>query len=599
MAADDTRTAGQLLSANRSFLALHPRDAYGQAQEPEDDARSPGSIPAGDGRPRIRSLLREGWTINHKRTRRIWRQEGLKRMARTPDIRCMEPGDAQADARTDASGLEAAFGLTPPRAPWWANNHIRLGLLLAGLMAAVLALLSIRSGLFDIGSGPAQASGAAFAPGCPGRGAPQVESIPIENLAALRNAVSRIMPPRVARVYEAGTITTSNLWSDDSPLRPSSSSSLARSVPAGYEMRWWALDREGNEDDLVADALEFATERQADDALARAASTRCRRDGAAHAGRFPSGASNLFWVNPDNAKEWDVLFVRGRRLYRIGDVPPGYPPTTGPVQSRLKRLRADTTVEVLACALPEAACQASAVSARATSLATLTASSSAQTHTSRPIAQAQARAYAHTVNLRGYDVPGMAQVAPEAPSEDRGYLGAFVRCTGELRSTQSVMAIHSPVFRYRGQLQYQSVYSTVAVFPSEGGADRYLAMLASARARTCIAHSYDRALLRRAAERKPLRLGRISATPLPSPAPASYRGLGPYRGTALRLTLQSGYTTRRGRRLQLPFYIEGFAFAYGRAVIGLTAESVIRPFAQANERYLMSKLVGRAEANKA
>jgi hypothetical protein len=512
----------------------------------------------------------------------------------------MEPGDARADARTDALGIEAAFGLTPPRAPWWANRHIRLGLLLAGLMAAVLALLSVRGGLFDIGSGPAQASGAAFAPGCPGRGAPRVQSIPVENLAALRNAVSRIMPPRVGRVYETGTITTSNLWSDDSPLRASSSSSPARSVPAGYEMRWWALDRDGNEDDVVADVLEFATERQAEDALTRAASTRCRRDGTAHAGHFPSGAGNLFWVNPDNAQEWDVLFVRGRRLYRIGDVPPGYPPAAGPAQSRLERLRADSTVEVLACALPDAACQASAVSARATSLATtLTAGLSAQPNASRPITRAQARTYAHAVNLRGYDVPRMMQVVPEAPSEDRGYSEAFVRCTGELSSTHSVVAIHSPVFRYRGQLQYQSVYSTVTVLPSEGAADRYLAVLASARARTCITHSYDRALLRRAAERKPLRLGRILATPLPSPAPASYRGLGPYRGTALRLTLQSSYTTRRGRRLRLPFYIEGFAFAHGRAVISLTAESVIRPFAQANEQYLMSKLVGRAEANKA
>lgn len=29
-------------------------------------------------------LLREGWTVNHKRTRRIWRQEGLRRPVRAP-----------------------------------------------------------------------------------------------------------------------------------------------------------------------------------------------------------------------------------------------------------------------------------------------------------------------------------------------------------------------------------------------------------------------------------------------------------------------------------------------------------------------------------
>ena len=84
--------------------------------------------------------------------------------------------------------------------------------------------------------------------------------------------------------------------------------------------------------------------------------------------------------------------------------------------------------------------------------------------------------------------------------------------------------------------------------------------------------------------------------PLSTPVPASYRGLGPYRGTALRLTIETSYTTPEGRRVPLPMYIEDFAFAYGHAVIRLTAESVPHPFAQANERYLMSKLVGRAEA---
>ena len=51
--------------------------------------------------------------------------------------------------------------------------------------------------------------------------------------------------------------------------------------------------------------------------------------------------------------------------------------------------------------------------------------------------------------------------------------------------------------------------------------------------------------------------------------------------------------------MHLPLYVEGFAFAYGRTVIDLTAESIFRPFPPANERYLMSGLVGRAEANEA
>ncbi len=517
----------------------------------------------------------------------------------------MEHDDARADVPTDVPGVQEAFGFTPAGGPWRFDSRIRLGLLLACLAVAVLALFAVRSELFDLGSGPAQASGSAqasgtaFAPGCPGRGAPEVESIPERDLATLRDAVTRIMPPRVGRIYEAGTITTSNLWSDDFPQRSSSSGSQAGSVPAGYEVRWWALDREGNEDDVVADVLAFASERQAEDALARAASPRCRSDGAAHAARLPSGASNLYWVNPDNAQQWDVLFVRGRRLYRVVDVPSNYPPATGPAQRTIEQHRTDGTVEVLACALPGAGCQASDLSAQATNLATLSAGSSVQPGTSRSIMRARERAYAHAVNLRGYDVRGMTQVAPEGPIDDRGSWEAFVRCTGELRSTHTVVSIHSPIFTYSDRLRYQAVYSTVAVLPSERAADRYLAVLASARARACITHNYRRSLLGRAAERKPLRLGEIAAAPLLASAPTSYRGLGPYRGTALRLTIQSSYTTRRGRHVKLPFYFEAFAFAYGRAVIGLSAESFLRPFPQVNEQYLMKMLVGRAEANAA
>ncbi len=499
----------------------------------------------------------------------------LKRTARTADIHRME------------------------LPPWWADSRLRLGLLLAGLAMAVLALLAAKTELFNRGSATAQTRGTVFAPGCPGQGAPEVESIPAQNLAALRDAVSRIMPPRVGRVYQAGTITTSNLWTDDSPQQLPSSSSQAGSMPAGYEVRWWALDRQGHEDDVVADVLEFGTERQAQNALLRAASPRCRSDGAAHAARFPSGAGNLYWVNPDSAQQWDVLFVRGRRLYRVDDVPPGYPPATGPAQRTLEQHRADSTVDVLACALPEAGCQTSAISASATNLATLTAGSSSDPGAPRPITRAQAGTYAHAVNLRGYDVPGMTQVAPEGPIEDGGDWETFARCTGEPRATHTVVTIHSPTFRYRGRLEDQSVYSTVAVLPSEGDADRFLAMVASARADTCIRRDYGRSLLGHAAKRNPLRLDGIVVTPQPTPAPSSYRGLGPYRATALRLTIQVTDITRRGRHVQLSVYTEGFAFTHGRAVIYLTTESFFRPFPQANEQYLMKMLVGRAEANEA
>jgi putative transposase len=40
-------------------------------------------------------LLREGWRLNRKRTRRIWRQEGLRRPVRTRKRRRVGPGQKQ------------------------------------------------------------------------------------------------------------------------------------------------------------------------------------------------------------------------------------------------------------------------------------------------------------------------------------------------------------------------------------------------------------------------------------------------------------------------------------------------------------------------
>jgi hypothetical protein len=442
------------------------------------------------------------------------------------------------------------------------------------------------------GGSSAQAGGVTFPAGCPGREAPQVASIPTRDLPALRDELSTIVAARVGRLYEAGPVTASNLWTDGEPrLSPAPGSS----APAAYEVRWWALDRDGNEDDVGADVLEFATPDEARNALALAGSPRCRRDAAARATQLPAGARMLSWTNPDNAQEFDVMFVRGRRLYRTIDVPPGYLlDATGPRQGALERARAAMTAEALACALPGAGCPSSLASLHDSSLAALPASPPGAAVP--PAKPQQAAAYAHAVNLHGYDLPGMRPDAPEGPVRDGGSWSAFARCTGRRGSTHAV-AIRSPVFADGSRRETEFVYSTVAVLASSALASRFIETSESERARTCIERDDDRLLRARLSALRGRTEASITLTRLPTATPHSYRGVGPYR--ALRLMEQVTYVTSRGRRRELAPYVEGLVFASGPAVVELTSVTFARPFPEASERFLESVLVGAAEANQA
>jgi hypothetical protein len=206
-----------------------------------------------------------------------------------------DPGRLRADDVEDERALAAL--------PWWADGRLRLGLLLACLLAAVLVLLDMRGSWFGIGGGGAraQAGTLAIAAGCPGHDAPQPRMVARSDPGELRALLSPALPARVGRVYESGVIATANLWTDDEPrpLPPRGTGS----APAGYEIRWWALDREGAEDDVVASTLEFATARQARQTLRLASSPDCRRNGESEPLRYPRGARELRWVNPDRAHE--------------------------------------------------------------------------------------------------------------------------------------------------------------------------------------------------------------------------------------------------------------------------------------------------------
>ena len=182
---------------------------------------------------------------------------------------------------------------------------------------------------------------------CPSAGAPEVVSLTPAALSPLRGQVAAVLPQRVGRLYEEGTVTAASAFSDAEPAPPPLSSTALR--PGGYEMRWWAPNR----DDIAADVFVFRSPAAAQRFLQRAVDPRCRPSGQQMSALKPFQAHNLAWINPDGFAQADVFFARGSRVYRVSDVPVGAKPqsvTLAQLQPTLD------TVDALSCLLVEAHC---------------------------------------------------------------------------------------------------------------------------------------------------------------------------------------------------------------------------------------------------
>lgn len=214
-----------------------------------------------------------------------------------------------------------------------------LGALLIACIAGTLAIVLLAA--------PSHRSSAHRLAACAGESAPKVQSVAARDLGRLRAAVIRVLPQRVGRLYEEGTITGSSFWTDSPPAGPTVSPMTRR--PGGYEMRWWTP----NGDDLVADVLVFADPATAARFMEQAAGARCGHVALAGTTPTPPQARNLAWLNPDHVAETDVYMARGSRVYRVADAP------AGQVQGELSpaRIRRSLVlVDTLACLLPQAHC---------------------------------------------------------------------------------------------------------------------------------------------------------------------------------------------------------------------------------------------------
>ncbi len=220
-------------------------------------------------------------------------------------------------------------------------------LLLALLTALVVYVLATRSGALGSSAASAGAGGAGTAADCPAQAAPSVENVSRSTLLRLREDLRGVMFGMGRRLYEQGLAPSSYAWSDDEPGKHASLPPRTRD-PAGYELRWWAADR----DDVVADVWMFGAADTARYFFEQAASVRCRPSSTALAASSPPGGRDLEWRNPDDFAQEDVYLLRGERVYRVGVVRAG----AGSSATPSGRSAAYSLVNGLACALPGSAC---------------------------------------------------------------------------------------------------------------------------------------------------------------------------------------------------------------------------------------------------
>jgi hypothetical protein len=223
--------------------------------------------------------------------------------------------------------------------------------LLVCLGLAVLGLIGTRTSILGAG----QDSGAAVGVGwsqCASSSPAQVAKVDLRELAILRATLLRVRRWVAGRWYEGGTVEADSAWSDQEPRRLRASRLPGGLWPGGYEMRWWA---NRNRDDVGADAFLFASSRQARSFFEKASDPACHRSGVQPpAPRWPAGARNLVWINPDDALQHDVFLLRGQVVYRIVDVRAGPPPTSPP--SAAPGQAGVAIADALACALPYSGC---------------------------------------------------------------------------------------------------------------------------------------------------------------------------------------------------------------------------------------------------
>lgn len=246
----------------------------------------------------------------------------------------------------------------------------------------------------------------------------------------------------------------------------------------------------------------------------------------------------------------------------------------------------------LACALAMAAL--GVVIAGCGSSTLTSTDTAARPASATPLTKTDAAAFAHEVNLKPSDVPGMVSTSSEREGKQPGARAAGVCDVGEPR--HNVAYIHSPSFKRGRGLRFTEIASDVAVAPTSILADR---LLAEARAedsnpvtRACIKKFYARAFAkgskRSSTSLVHLGLGRASTSAVQPATPRSF-------GLRIEIPLSITFTGASGA-IRDDIQVEILGFVSGRAEVALSAVTAGSTLSATNDDRLLSLLYARASA---
>jgi hypothetical protein len=198
-----------------------------------------------------------------------------------------------------------------------------------------------------------------------------------------------------------------------------------------------------------------------------------------------------------------------------------------------------------------------------------------------PVTKIRAVAFAHSVNLRASDVPGLNATSPEKVTTPRGTQTSFSQCPS--LGIIGIASVDSPTFSAAQTLR-EELHSTVRVMNSARDAATEVAAYQGSRGVACLTQVAHKTLLSpRTLERFPQ--STLKLTPLL--VPTFLRGGQGWRSTIMFRPVRNG---------SLTMYQDVIVFASGPAEIELYAQGTKRLTA-ATERALLLRLLTRATAN--